>query len=60
MTHPDRNLHVRAKEAFQRLLNSKWKLKYSKLLGSSNSTLLTIENRLNGADFKFAETVMAA
>ena len=35
MLHPDRNCHKMAKEAFQRLSNSKWKLKYTKLLSST-------------------------
>ena len=36
LTHPDRNQNAKAKEAFQRLLSSNWKLKYSKLLKSSS------------------------
>ena len=35
MLHPDRNGHHMATDAFQKLSNSKWKLKFSKLLSNS-------------------------
>lgn len=43
MLHPDRNGHNLAKEAFQRLSNSKWKLKYTKLLRSRGSFIICTE-----------------
>lgn len=40
MLHPDRNHHCQATMAFQKLSNSKWKLKYTKLLRSRPCWLL--------------------